>query len=123
MVTKEGNCSIEAYQELSKKWALKIISHMFLGKKRFNDFIVSFDGDLSNKVLSDQLKRLEHFGFIYKEVVSTTPLVAEYHLTEMGKDLNRIVYEQLMFAEKYGLVNRNNPIFEGRSFEDIFNIE
>ena len=122
MVTKKDKCSIESYEELSKKWALKVIKSMFMGCKRFNDFIDSYDGQLSNRVLSDQLKRLEHFGYIKKVIVSTTPIIAEYHLTEMGKDLNKIIYEQMMFADKYGLIDRKHPFFKGKSFEEIFQI-
>lgn len=123
VVTKKDVCSLESFEELSKKWALRIIKSMFMGCKRFNDFITAYEGTLSNRVLSDQLKRLEQFGYIKKVVVSTSPLIAEYHLTEMGKDLNKIIYEQARFAEKYGLIDRKHPIFKGRSLEEIFDIK
>ena len=63
------------------------------------------------------------FGFITKKVVSITPLKAEYELTEMGEDLNKIIYEKLAFGIKYGFVDINCPHFMDRSIEEIFKIE
>ncbi|HLD86995.1 MAG TPA: winged helix-turn-helix transcriptional regulator, partial [Candidatus Nanoarchaeia archaeon] len=40
-------------------------------------------------------------GFIQKKVVSTTPLVAEYSLTDKGRALNKILYELSAFSMAY----------------------
>jgi DNA-binding HxlR family transcriptional regulator len=126
MVTKKNQChnniNFNKFNELSKKWALVIIKDLFLGCKKFNDFL-EINTNLSNKVLSDQLKRLEKYGFITKNIVSTIPLKAEYELTEMGKDLNKIIYEKFIFGIKYGFANENCPYFKGRKLEEIFNIK
>lgn len=110
------------YDELSKKWALTIIKDLFLGCKRFSDFLEN-NSQLSNKVLSDQLKRLGEFGYITKKIVSVTPIRAEYELTEMGQDLNKIIYEKYIFGMKYGFIDKNCPTFKNRSLEEIFNIK
>lgn len=123
MVTKKNLCTLESYEELSKKWALRIIKSMFMGSKRFNDFLKAYKGTLSNRVLSDQLKRLENFGYIEKRIISTTPLIVEYHLTKMGRDLNKIIYEHSKFAIKHGLITKNHPAFKGKRLEEIFNIK
>lgn len=126
MVTKNNQChhntNFLIFDELSKKWALVIIKDLFLGCKKFNDFL-EINTKLSNKVLSDQLKRLEKFGFIAKKIVSITPLRAEYELTEMGCDLNIMIYEKFVFGIKYGYVDPNCPHFKGKSLEDIFKIK
>ena len=89
--------TMDRYNELSQKWAISILKSMFLGCKRFYDFLEMHDG-LSNRVLSDQLKRLEHYGLIKIEILSTSPVKIEYCLTEIGRDLNKMLYEKCMFA-------------------------
>jgi len=122
MVEAKDKLTMDAYMELSKKWALFILKDMFLGCKRFNDFL-EVHPEISNRVLSDQLKRLEYHGFVKKEVVSVTPMRIEYHLTDMGRDLNKMLYEKVMFVIKYGLIDRNDPYFRGHDIEEAFGIE
>ncbi|NTV24069.1 MAG: helix-turn-helix transcriptional regulator [Nanoarchaeota archaeon] len=121
MVTDKKRCQ-EIFQELSKKWSITIIKDIFLGCKSFSDFLDANE-DLSNKVLSDQLKRLEELGFIKKIIVSTTPLKANYELTQMGKSLNRFVYEKIMFGLNNNLFDRSYPLIAGKNLEKIFNIK
>ena len=119
MVTK---ITRDVYDELSRKWALTLIKDLFFGAKRFNDFLQKHQ-NLSNRVLSDQLKRLEHLGFIEKKVVSMNPVRVEYALTQMGRDLNKMLYEKVMFAIKYGLADRNDYYFRGHDIEKALGIK
>lgn len=112
----------DAYMELSKKWATFLIKDLFLGCKRFRDFLQIHE-DLSNRVLSDQLKGLEKHGFVKKEIVSITPIQIEYSLTELGKGLNKMLYEKVKFAIKYGLIDKNDPYFKGKTIEEAFGIK
>ncbi len=113
--------NIEIFDELSRKWALVLIKDLFLGCKKFNDFL-ELNPNLSNKVLSDQLKRLVEFGFITKKVISITPLKAEYELTKMGRDLNKMLYEKIVFGVKYGFIDLDCPQLKNRTIEGIFGI-
>jgi DNA-binding HxlR family transcriptional regulator len=113
---------MDAYMELSKKWAVFLLKDMFLGCKRFSDFL-EVHPELSNRVLSDQLKGLEEHGYIEKKLVSMSPIRAEYVLTELGKGLNKMLYEKAMFAIKYGLIDRDDPYFRGKNIEKAFGIE
>lgn len=70
---------------------------MFFGKKQFKEFQED-KPDLSNKVLSQRLKELENNGLVEKKVLNTTPISSEYHLTEYGKKLNRVIYELAVFV-------------------------
>jgi len=121
MVTN-NKMTMEAYNELSKKWAVTILKDIFLGSKRFSDFLEVHE-NLSNRVLSDQLKRLEKYGYVKKEVVSMTPVRIEYSLTELGLDLNKMLYEKAMFAIRHGLIERNSPYFRGKNIEKTFGIK
>lgn len=121
MVTDKKRAQ-EIYGELSKKWTLEIIKDLFLGHKTFSEFLKVNNG-LSNKVLSEQLKRLEKLDFIEKVIVSTTPLKAHYVLTAMGRSLNRLVYEKIMFGLNNNLFDRNYPLIAGKNLEEAFEID
>ena len=120
MVSEKEKC-IEIYGELSKKWSLAIIKDIFLGCKTFSEFLEVNEG-LTNKVLSDQLKRLEELGFIKKEIISTTPLKAIYELTKMGESLNKLVYEKIMFGLNNNIFDRNYPLIANKNLEKVFGI-
>jgi len=107
----------------SKKWSIQIIRDMFFGKKHFKEFKED-KPNLSNKVLSNCLKELEENGLIEKKVFNTTPVTTEYHLTEYGRSMNRIVYELAMFTlndeKSYSDETRQNLI---ETFKETFEIE
>lgn len=89
-------CPIQnAVQLFNKKWSILIIRDMFFGKKQFSEF--KEGKDISNKVLSSCLKDLEEKKIIEKRVMDTTPVTIEYHLTEAGKHLNKVLYELASF--------------------------
>ena len=122
VTTNIKKITMDTYNELSRKWAVPILKDIFLGSKRFSDFL-EVHKDLSNRVLSDQLKRLEQYGLIKKEIVTMTPMKIEYSLTEVGRDLNKMLYEKAMFAIKYGLIQRDDPYFRGKNIEEAFGIK
>jgi DNA-binding HxlR family transcriptional regulator len=119
---QEPKLTMDAYMELSKKWAVFLLKDMFLGSKRFNNFL-EVHPNLSNRVLSDQLKGLEKHGYIKKKIVSMHPIRAEYELTELGRGLNKMLYEKLMWTIKFGLIDRDDKYFRGKDIEKAFGIE
>ena len=119
---KNKKLTFEAYMELSKKWAVFILKDMFLGCKRFNDFL-EIHPELSNRVLSDQLKGLEKYGYIKKKIVSTSPVRIEYELAELGRSLNKMLYEKAIWAIDNGLGDRNDNYFKGKDLEKAFGIK
>ena len=105
------NCPIEtAFRHIGKKWAINIIRDLFLGKKKFVEFLET-NKELSGKVLSQRLKELEQDGIVRKKIVSKTPLKAEYELTEKGKNLDKVLYEIIMFSMK----NYSKEVFQNPS--------
>ena len=101
---------------INKKWSIQIIRDMFFGKKHFNEFKED-KPKLSNKVLSNCLKELEENGLIEKVVLNTTPVTTEYHLTEYGKSMNRIVYELAMFT----LYDKNDNTYSDETRSELKN--
>jgi len=111
-VEKSGvECPINRAVELfNKKWTIQLIRDMFFGKKQFKEFQED-KPDLSNKVLSQRLKEMEAKGLIEKRVVNTSPVSTEYHLTEQGQKLNKVIYELAIFIldnPNYPEYNKNN---------------
>ena len=111
MDSKKIICPVDRTLNLiNKKWSVQIIRDMFFGKKHFKEFKED-KPDLSNKVLSNCLKELEENGLIEKRVLNTSPVTTEYHLTEYGRSMNRIIYELAMFTlddeTKYNDETRN----------------
>ena len=105
------NCPIEiAFEHIGRKWAINILRDLFLGKKRFREFL-EVNPELSGKVLSQRLKELEDDGLIRKKIVSKTPLRAEYGLTDKGKNLDKVIYEIIMYSTK----NYSNEVFKNPS--------
>ena len=95
-----------------------------MGHNRFNEFLKDYEYEgLSNKMLATELRKLEQFGYISKEIVSKTPLRIEYSLTEMGRGTNKIIYERLKFGMRFGLYDPNKLPFKNLNLEKIFGIE
>ncbi len=92
------SCPIEvALKYVGKKWSIDLIKDLFFGMRHFNEFLEA-NPKLSAKVLSQRLKELEQNGLIVKKVISVTPLSIEYHLTDKGRALNKVIYELAVFA-------------------------
>ena len=88
-------CPIENTLKLIKrKWTIVLIRDMFLGKKHFYEFKEK-NSELSNTVLSDTLKSMEHDGLIEKTVFNQS---TEYQLTSKGKRLNKVLFELASFG-------------------------
>ena len=94
-------CPIECtLDSIGRKWAINIIRDLFLGRRRFSEFL-KFNPKLSGKVLSTRLKELQGCGLIEKTVIETTPLLVEYSLTEKGRALGEVLYQIAVFSMRH----------------------
>ena len=72
---------------LSGKWIVLLLTHLGEEKVvRFNEFRKVFP-DVSQKMLSQQLKKLEENKIIEKKIFNVIPPKVEYRLTEQGEKL------------------------------------
>lgn len=91
---------------LSGKWIVLLLTNLAVDKVvRFNEFRKNFP-DIAQKVLSQQLKKLEDYGLVQKEVYSEIPPKVEYRLTEVGEGLIPLLEDMHAWGEKY-IKNRN----------------
>ena len=89
-----------AQKVLSGKYSLMIIFHLKDGPIRFNELLRKFDG-LTHSSLSKQLKQLENFRLIHREVYNQVPPKVEYSLTDLGKQLYPTINGLTEWGSKY----------------------
>lgn len=83
---------------LGDKWALLVLDRLRDGPVRFNAIRRDING-VSQKVLSQVLKRLERDGMVARTAFPTVPVTVEYALTELGTTLTARVGPLLHWAE------------------------
>ena len=84
---------------LADKWSVLILHRLENEAVRFNQLRREIQG-LSQKVLSQTLKKLERDGLITRTVFPTVPVTVEYALTPLGKTLADCVSELAHWAER-----------------------
>ncbi|MDE1570119.1 winged helix-turn-helix transcriptional regulator [Aquabacter sp. P-9] len=83
---------------IADKWAVLILARLRGGPVRFNQLRREIRG-ISQKVLSQTLKKLERDGLITRAVFPTVPVTVEYALTPLGETLNETVAALARWAE------------------------
>jgi DNA-binding HxlR family transcriptional regulator len=77
---------------LCLKWVPAILRLLAAGDRRFNQLQAAMPG-ISHKVLTDQLRVLQHVGIIHREAKARTYRRVHYDLTEAGQRLLPIIEE------------------------------
>ena len=86
-----SGCSVEeAMTVLGGRWRMLIISFLIEHPMRFNELRRAIP-NISQRMLTLELRFLEEEGFINREVFAEVPVKVEYSLTEDGKKLNGLV--------------------------------
>lgn len=96
--SKEEQCAvIHALDILGRKWIPWIVCELIAHKELFfsnllNNVIGSSGGNISARVLSEALSRLEEEGMVDRIVDSTSmPIRVRYSLTEKGNDIGVVL--------------------------------
>lgn len=84
-------CPVETTLTLiSDKWKVLILRDLLTGTKRFGELRRSV-GDVSQKILTAQLRQMENSGLVNRKVYAEVPPRVEYSLTELGLSLKPIL--------------------------------
>ena len=84
-------CSVEVTLTLiGGKWKGVVLYHLISGKKRFNE-LQKLIPSVSQRMLTRQLRELEHRRLITRTVYPVVPPKVEYALTEYGASLKDIL--------------------------------
>lgn len=102
-------CPVETTLTLiSDKWKVLIIRDLLTGTKRFGELKRSV-GNVSQKVLTSQLRQMEESGLVNRKVYAEVPPRVEYSLTELGLSLKPIISSMEKWGNNYKkIVNEEN---------------
>ena len=94
-------CPVETTLMLiSDKWKVLILRDLLPGTKRFGELKRSV-GNVSQKVLTAQLRQMEASGLLVREVYPEVPPRVEYTLTDLGYSLKPILDAMSSWVEAY----------------------
>lgn len=90
-------CSLDL---LGDKWTLLIIRDLFLGKKRYQEFLASPE-KIATNILADRLKRIEANGLVIQKIYQQNPTRYEYELTQKGEELRPVLEALIKWGRSY----------------------
>lgn len=94
-------CPVETTLTLiGDKWKVLILRDLMSGTKRFGELKKSV-GNVSQKVLTAQLRALEESGLLTRTVYAEVPPRVEYSLTDLGRSLQPILNAMQSWGEGY----------------------
>ena len=94
-------CPVETTLSLiSDRWKVFIIRDLLEGTKRFGELKKSV-GNISQKVLTANLRSMEESGLLTRKVYAEVPPRVEYTLTETGYSLKPILDAMVDWGTKY----------------------
>ncbi|HIV34040.1 MAG TPA: helix-turn-helix transcriptional regulator [Candidatus Blautia intestinigallinarum] len=98
-------CPVETTLTLiGDKWKVLILRDLLPGTKRFGELKKSI-GNVSQKVLTAQLRDMEKSGLVNRKVYPEVPPHVEYSLTELGRSLQPILDALRDWGEEYKAKN------------------
>ena len=94
-------CPVETTLTLiSDQWKVLILRDLMPGTKRFGELKKSV-GNVSQKVLTSQLREMEQSGLLIRTVYPEVPPRVEYTLTDLGLSLKPILDAMQSWGEAY----------------------
>ena len=92
---------------ISGKWKILILWYLCGGALRFSDLKRKLP-NVTQKMLTNQLRSLEDDGLIYRNVYPVFPPRVEYGLTDLGNSITPMLKEMYKFGIMYS--NHHNTI-------------
>lgn len=98
---RHGIRAIEAHRELLgqilDKWSLSVLTELCERPCRFNELRRAIPA-VSQKSLTNTLRRLERNGIVERRLLSSRPVAVEYDITPLGKTIRAPVDTLLEWA-------------------------
>uniref|UniRef100_UPI00403F0762 winged helix-turn-helix transcriptional regulator n=1 Tax=Oceanobacillus sp. FSL W7-1293 TaxID=2921699 RepID=UPI00403F0762 len=85
---------------IGNKWKLLIMRELLTGTKRFNEIHKAIDG-ISQKVLTENLRKMEEDGIVDRKNYAVVPPKVEYSLSELGDSLRPIIDSMSAWGTAY----------------------
>jgi DNA-binding HxlR family transcriptional regulator len=90
----------KAVEMVGGRWTGAIIRVLISGPQRFNTLLAAIPG-LSDRLLTERLKRLESEGLVRREVAPGPPVSVTYVLTRAGSELEAAMRVLGDWAERW----------------------
>ncbi len=74
------------FDQIADKWSMMVLTVIDDGPMRFNAIKRHLEG-ITQKALTECLRRLERNGLIERRVLPTSPVGVEYEITPLGRTL------------------------------------
>lgn len=104
------HCAMDVTMKyIGGKWKTVVLWYLKSGTHRFGELKKKIP-DITEKMLSIQLKALEEDGVVKRSVYAEVPLRVEYSLTEFGKTLVPVLVAIAKWGRKLG--NEKGGIIE-----------
>ena len=85
---------------IGDRWKVLIIQNLMGGTKRFGELKKEL-GDITQKVLTSNLRLLEEKGILIRKVYAQIPPRVDYTLTQLGYELKPVIDSMIEWAEEY----------------------
>ncbi len=85
---------------IGDRWKMQIIQNLMDGTKRFGELKKSL-GDITQKVLTSNLRVLEEKGLVIRKVYAQIPPKVEYTLTTIGFALKPVIDSMAAWGAEY----------------------
>ena len=82
------------------KWKVLILYYLYGETRRFNE-LQRLLADVTQRMLTLQLRELEHDGIVHREVYPQVPPKVEYALTAFGRTLMPVIEAMHRWGEQY----------------------
>lgn len=82
------------------KWKGMILYHLVSGTRRFNE-LMRLMPDVTQRMLTRQLRELEDDGVIIRKVYAEVPPKVEYSLSEVGQTLLPVIQSLTQWGKMY----------------------
>lgn len=97
---RDSNCpSRKILEIIGDKWTILIVDVLAEKTCRFGE-LRRETGGISQKMLTQTLRKLEKYGLIVRHSYPVLPLKVEYSLTPLGENLSRMLEKITDWAER-----------------------
>jgi DNA-binding HxlR family transcriptional regulator len=99
----------KAVELIGKRWTGAILRVLQGGRTRFNAIAHAIP-DMSDRMLAERLRELEHESIVVRHVIPDTPVRVEYELSDKGRALDEAFCAIARWAERWGDTGVATPL-------------
>jgi DNA-binding HxlR family transcriptional regulator len=110
-----GCASRMVIDQIADKWSVLILAALCGQALRFNELRRRLEG-VTQKALTQALRRLERNGIVSRQVLDVSPVAVEYRVTALGKSLQKpFAALHAWSVDHLGEVQRAQEAFDRRA--------